>query len=172
MREPDPPHTTAQYTGPTQTQNAVHKADSCAPIDLTIELHTSHPSSTTTNIGKNTTPSDASDVMMQTNIDPTPKSPLLKTCKRLKPPLQRTTTIKKLFELQKIKSNASSGPAVSWHANDLDTKSRKHRRMPAHRPPGTEPIKIPQLTDLLDTYGDKQNKTIINNSLVQILTLS
>jgi len=49
------------------------------------------------------------------------------------------------------------------HATDPDNTYRERRWLPTPRPLGTDPIRIPHLTELLDTYTDEQYKARINN---------
>jgi hypothetical protein len=45
----------------------------------------------------------------------------------------------------------------------LENNMRVRKMLPTPRPPGTNPLRIPQLVELLDTYTDEQFKTTINN---------
>jgi hypothetical protein len=49
------------------------------------------------------------------------------------------------------------------HAIDPNKTHRKCRRLPNPRLLGTDPMRIPHLTGLLDTYIDKKHKAVINN---------
>ena len=70
---------------------------------------------------------------------------------------------KKHLELQKTKYNASSSPTTPSYATDPNKMFRKRRRLPTPRLLGTDPIGIPHLTGLLDTYTNEQYKSVINN---------
>ena len=51
------------------------------------------------------------------------------------------------------------------HAIDPHKTYRKRRRLPTPRLLGTDPIRIPHLTGLLDTYTKEQYEAAINNLL-------
>jgi hypothetical protein len=163
MREPHLHHTNIQHTGNTQTDNAEHTPITYGPIDPTDEVKPLSPHITTINLGTTVTSPEASDVMMQKNTDPTPLSPFPNTRMRQRPPLQRKQLSKTSKEFHKSNSNANSGPPASTLAMALENNIRVRKRLPTPRPLGTNPIRIPHLVELMDTYTDEKFKTTINN---------
>ncbi len=70
---------------------------------------------------------------------------------------------RKHTKLQKTKSISSSDPAAHTHVVMIDSDKRKRGMPPTPRLYGKDPIWIPLLTGLLDTYTDEPYTTIIRN---------
>ena len=80
-----------------------------------------------------------------------------------KPPLRRNAKSNKHLKLQNTNRSASSDPYAPKHAMDIDKTHRKRKRLPTPWLLGTEPIRIPHVTGLMDTYTDDMYKVVIHN---------
>jgi hypothetical protein len=80
-----------------------------------------------------------------------------------KPPSRKNAIRKNHVELQKTKCGSSSSPAAPTPAIEPDKQMRKLRMLPTPRLPGMDPIRIPYLKELLETYTDERYKAAIKN---------
>jgi hypothetical protein len=65
------------------------------------------------------------------------------------------------IELQKTKGTSSSDPTTHGNARTLDSEKRMRGMPPTPGLHGEDPVRIPLLTGLIDTYTDEQFTTII-----------
>jgi len=155
MREPQQHHTFNKYTGSKQAKAADPSPTSCAQIDPTIDTTPQLPT-TITNPGRTITPPHASDVMMPKNCDPICKSPIYAQRVSRKLPPRSNAMHRKHTELLQAKNISNSDPTEHTHASKVSSDKRKRGMPPTPRFHGTDPIRIPLLTGILDTYTDEQ----------------